>query len=226
MFRWTLYPIGKALVWLVLRIYGPVRIKGRSNVPKDGPLLVCANHLSDADPPTMFYAVPRPVWFMAKEEIFGIRLVGWVAKMYRSFPVKRGSPDRTAIRRAEELLKNGECLVIFPEGECSETGTLLPLLHGASLIIQRTGVPCVCAGIIGTNRIMPYGSVRPQRARGRVSVEFGSVLNLEVEPGRAGLEEITRRLTSELARLTGQDPPDQLTGAAPLDERKDLDAAT
>lgn len=206
LFRLLLYPLGKGMVWLVFRIFGPIRVSGREWTPRSGGLLVCANHISDADPPTMFYAIPRPVWFMAKEEIFGMGLIGWVARTYRAFPVKRGSPDRTAIRRAEELLTRGECVVIFPEGECSETGEQLPLLPGVGMIVQRTGVRCICAGIVGSNTVLPYGKLRPQRSKTGVQVTFGEVRDFADKTGRQGLESIVASLAEELAQLTGRQP--------------------
>jgi 1-acyl-sn-glycerol-3-phosphate acyltransferase len=227
-FRWLLYPAGKLLAVFGYWLFGPTRIEGRENVPRRGGLLVCANHISDADPALMFRAVPRPVWFMAKSEIFGIRFIGWVARLYRSFPVHRGAPDRAALRRAEQLLAKGECVVMFPEGRCSESGKLQPLLPGVAMILQRAKVPCVCAGIRGSNKTIPYGEVWPRRAGG-ITVRFGRPYDFSAFTGRPGIDRIVRALTEELARLAEQPVPDALEQGrrgAPLDDRQDLDAAT
>ncbi len=216
-FRWVLYPLGKLFAGAVYWLFGPLRVEGAKNVPRTGGLLVCANHISDADPPVMFLAVPRPVWFMAKEEVLSMGLIGVVAKLFRSFPVKRGSPDRHAIRRAEELLKKGECVVIFPEGECSESGVMQSLLPGVALILSRAKVPCICAGIIGTSQIIPYGSLRPRKAKTPVRVKFGNVM--DISGNRR--EEILATLTAEIAALAEQPIPNarnEVAGASALSE--------
>lgn len=198
MFRWTLYPLGKLLLSIFLGVLGPLRVYGRKNVPRRGGLLVLANHISDADPPTMFLAVPRPVWFMAKSELFEIKIIKYVIRWYRSFPIERGTPDRGAIRKTVGLLQSGECVVMFPEGECSEDGLPLPLLPGAALIVRTSGAPVVCAGIRGTSKILPYGKVFPRPAFGGVSVTFGKPRHFEKG---ATQEEILDWIEQELARL-------------------------
>lgn len=222
LFRAVLYPFGKLLTTLVFRVFGPLRVEGRAHVPRRGPVLVCANHISDADPPAMFHAVPRPAWFLAKEELFGMGAIGLVVRLYRSIPVRRGAPDRRALRRAEELLLRGECVIIFPEGECSQSGKLLPILPGAAMILRRTGATCVCAGIVGTNQILRYGSLRPRKACGPVTVRFGHPIAFEGDNGPASIETIVQRIGEELASLTGQPPPDVLQkprGGPSLDQR-------
>ncbi len=229
LFLVLLYPFGKLLTTVAFLIFGPLRVEGREHVPRRGPVLVCANHISDADPPAMFHAVPRPSWFLAKEELFNMGVIGLVVRLYRSIPVRRGAPDRRALRRAEELLLRGECVIIFPEGECSQSGKLLPILPGAALILRRTGATCVCAGIVGTNQIVRYGTLRPRKARGPVTIRFGKPLAFEGTDGPPSIQDIVQRIGEDLASLTGQAPPDVIQkprGGPALHEGQNDDATS
>lgn len=157
-----------------------------------------ANHISDADPPMMGYVVPRPAHFMAKSELFSVPVLGSIMRAYRAFPVNRGAPDRAALRKAIELLRAGECVVMFPEGECSETGEMLPLLPGAALIIRSAAVPVICCGLVGTNRIIPYGKLIPRPAFGGVRATFGMPRTFAHEQQ----EQILKWVEAELRDLT------------------------
>ncbi|MER3413109.1 MAG: 1-acyl-sn-glycerol-3-phosphate acyltransferase [Armatimonadota bacterium] len=200
MYRWVLYPLGKLVLAVFFLLFGPVRVRGRSLVPRQGGLLVVANHLSDVDPPLVGYALPRPAWFMAKSELFSIPILGKVIRAFRAFPVERGRPDRGAIRRAIELLRAGECVVVFPEGQISEDGRLQPALAGAAIIWKQAQVTCVVCGIVGSQRIVPFRAIIPRPALGGVSVRFGEPIPWE----RAhDIETFGEWFTREAQRLTG-----------------------
>src|SRR5688572_25699604 len=119
-YKWVGYPVTKALLAIGLFLLGPVRIRGRKNVPRSGGLLVISNHLSDCDPAVIGHALPRHSNFMAKRELFDIPILSWIIRTLQAFPVNRGSPDRAAIRKTVELLQKGEAVVVFPEGQLSE----------------------------------------------------------------------------------------------------------
>jgi 1-acyl-sn-glycerol-3-phosphate acyltransferase len=192
------YRIARVILAVVLFLLGPVKVRGKRTVPRSGGLLVLANHLSDCDPTVVGYALPRRVRFMAKSELFDIRFLGWLIKKLGAYPVKRGSPDRAAIRRTIELLKSGECVVMFPEGELSEDGTLQPILPGAELIVRMAGTCVQCAGLKGTDRILPFGKLIPRPAFGGVSVTLGEPRTFD----GAADGEIIAWIESELRRLS------------------------
>ena len=129
------------------------QVRGRQNVPSQGPVLVVANHLNLADPPLLFVSLGRKVIFMAKEELFRSGFSSYLIRGFGAFPVHRGQLDRKALRQAEQVLADGLALVMFPEGVRSSSGRLRPAFPGAALIALRSGVPIVPVGITGTERI-------------------------------------------------------------------------
>lgn len=181
---------------------GPVRVVGRYRVPKTGGLLILSNHLADVDPVVLWYASRRPIHFMAKSELFEMRILGRLIRVFKAFPVKRGEPDRQAIKHAIRLLKAGECVAVFPEGQLSEDGRLQPVLPGVGLIAKMAGVPILCCGLRGTQRMMPYGTTVPRPAFGGVTVNWGEIREFSKD---AEIEEITAWTESQLRMLTDQE---------------------
>jgi len=186
---WLARPIFWFLFHTVYLLYGGVRFEGRENVPLKGGVLITPNHISDSDPPTVGIALPRACWVMAKEEIFGMGFVGKISRWLHGFPVKRYSADRAALRKAEDLLKNGEAVVIFPEGKLSEDGKLQPLLPGTLLIARAANVPIIPTILIGTDNLMPYAETRPRRMKQPAIVRFGKPITMaELTSGYKGSE--------------------------------------
>src|SRR5512145_2875418 len=93
-------PVLRIVLWPFFALLGPLRVKGRYRVPRKGGVLVLANHISDSDPPFLQLACPRAIHFMAKSELFSIRVLGPVIRFFGGFPVKRGEPDRASLRYA------------------------------------------------------------------------------------------------------------------------------
>lgn len=195
-------PIGRAIAWVLLTLLGPVRVSGRSRVPRSGGLLVLANHLSDVDPIVVQYACPRPIRFMAKSDLFSIPVIGALMRYFQAFPVKRGEPDRGALKFSATVLKSGEAVGVFPEGQLSESGKLLEMKAGVALIVRMANVPVICLGLTGTQRIMPYAKVVPRPAFHRVDARWGQARSFTKE---STPEEILGWIESELRSLT--DPP-------------------
>ena len=177
------YWIVRPIIWVLLRIgymiFGGIRFEGREHVPLTGGALVTPNHISDADPPTIGVALPRDCWIMAKEELFAIRFIGKLIVWLHGFPVKRYTADRAALRKAEDLLKAGNLVVIFPEGKLSEDGKLQPILPGALLIAERAKVPIIPTAIIGTDELMPYATTTPRFMKQKIVVRFGPPVTVE-----------------------------------------------
>jgi 1-acyl-sn-glycerol-3-phosphate acyltransferase len=150
-------------------------LRGTANVPQSGPLLMVSNHVGAVDPAIIGAWTPRPVWFMAKAELFKGGWA-WLMRGYQAFPVVRHSPDRTALRRALDLLKHGSAVVLFPEGHRSENARLLRAEPGAGFIARRSGAPLVPIAITGTQNVLGRHSRIPRRAE--VAMTFGEPFQL------------------------------------------------
>jgi 1-acyl-sn-glycerol-3-phosphate acyltransferase len=192
-------PLGKLLASLFFLLFGPYRVRGAYRVPKKGPVLILPNHIADLDPPFVQVACPRGVRFMAKSELFEMKIIGPIIRYFGGFPVKRGEPDRNAIRKSVELLKAGEALVIFPEGQLSEDGELQELKPGVALIARMAGCPVICCGLKGTNKVMPYGKLIPRPAFSMLEATWGEVRQFDKS---ATTEEILEWITAQLRELT------------------------
>ncbi|MBV9852770.1 MAG: 1-acyl-sn-glycerol-3-phosphate acyltransferase [Armatimonadetes bacterium] len=210
MIYFLLYPVFFSVFRLLARVLGRMHSTGETFVPRTGPVIYCPNHVSDADPPVVFVCLPRRAWFIAKSELFAVPGFGWVLSRFHAFPIKRDTADRTALRRAEGVLRRGEPLVIFPEGRCAQDGKLQRMQPGAALLSVRTGAPIVPIGLRHTNELLPYGAKFPRFSRHPVRVDFGPPIrraDFAHLPRGAVVDAMTRKLGEELARLTQQSPP-------------------
>jgi 1-acyl-sn-glycerol-3-phosphate acyltransferase len=159
----TFYDVAKAVVWAILWTTFRFRVVGADKVPRDGGLVVAANHISNFDPPILGVAVPRPVWYMAKKELFAMPVLGPLIRRLNAFPVDRQAGGTAALRASLRMLKEGRPVVIFPEGGRNVTGTNEEKA-GAAFLAAVAGVPVVPAAIGGTRRLRPFN---------RVTVTFG-----------------------------------------------------
>ncbi|MDH7571682.1 MAG: lysophospholipid acyltransferase family protein, partial [Armatimonadota bacterium] len=109
---WTYWPVWN-VVRLLFRALGGAEVCGREHFPARGPVMVVSNHLSHVDPPLLAVVSPRYTFFMAKEELFRVPVLGAFLRSIGTFPVKRGTVDREAIRHALAVLAAGEVLGMF-----------------------------------------------------------------------------------------------------------------
>ncbi len=196
--RW----VCRQLLWLWCR--GPV--EGREHLPARGGALIVCNHASYLDPPALGSAVCRPMYFMAKAELFTVPLIRWLMPRINSFPVRRGAPDLAALREAVRLLQAGHLVGMFIEGTRSQDGRLGEPQPGAAMVALRAGVPVVPAAVLGGDQVLPPGTVRPRR--GRISVRFGKpfIPDPGDAQGRARLEPVGEQMMRAIAALL---PPER-----------------
>ncbi len=216
MFYFLTYPLFFVMFRLLTRVLGRLRSSGEANVPRTGAFLYCPNHTTDADPPILMATIPRRCWYIGKEELFDIRILGWMLAHFHAFPIKRDSADRAALRRAERLLRAGKPLTIFAEGRCSEDGKLQRLQPGAAMLAVRAGVPLLPVGIQNAYEFVPYGKFTPRRTKHPIIVTFGPPIRPEDYAHlrhSKQIEAMTQKLGEELARLTHQAPPPETPAA-------------
>ena len=166
----------RLIVWVYLgRLF---RIVGGDRVPREGPLMVCANHASTVDPPLVPAFLPRPdSWSMAKAEWFRPRsFVSWLFTQYHAFPIIRHSPDRRGLRRAIEILDGRGALIVYPEGHRVETGGMWPAEPGAGFIARASGAPVQPVALIGTRDCFPPHARWPRRTK--VEVHFAPLIRI------------------------------------------------
>jgi 1-acyl-sn-glycerol-3-phosphate acyltransferase len=164
------------LVTLVVLGTSSFHRSGLENVPRRGPLLIVSNHVGTADPPLIGAWTPRPVWFMAKAELFHGLFLRWLVTSYHAFPVVRHSPDRKALRRAFDLLRADQAVVLFPEGHRADDARLHRAEPGAGFVARRSGAPILALGIWGTEKVLARGRRFPRRAP--VFMRFGRPFQL------------------------------------------------
>src|SRR5690606_36105901 len=126
-----------------------IEVTGKNNIPKNGPVIICSNHISNLDPPIVGITCPRDIYFMAKDELFRKKFLGWLLRKLHAFPVNRGGQDRQALREGLKVLKDNHTLGLFPEGTRSKTGKLGKGLAGAGFFALRsnaTVIPCAISG--------------------------------------------------------------------------------
>lgn len=202
------------LVWGMPRFHAYVKLashclvprwsaSGRHHIPVRGPVIFAPNHISDVDAPLVGLCVRQPLWYMAKRELWQQRALVPLMNFFQAFPVDPASPDRTALRRSEELLSQGAYLVVFPEGQLSQSRELGPLLPGAMRLALRSGAPVIPVGIAGAEHVMPYGTMVPRFTWERVHVHFGPPVyfdDLRKMPPREAREQATQRLSAAMQR--------------------------
>jgi 1-acyl-sn-glycerol-3-phosphate acyltransferase len=151
---WSLaVPMARILLAMACR----VRVSGLENFPCEGPVILAPNHISHFDPPVLSTVFPRPIDWIAMSELYG---AGWSRRFFlalNAIPIRRGAPDRTALREAAKRLTSGRVVGIFPEGglrdgEASVLAGAAPL-RGAGLLARVSGAPVVPCAIVGTDRL-------------------------------------------------------------------------
>ena len=148
-----------------------LHVEGQEFIPRTGPAILAANHVSYIDPVIIWIAVGRPIRFMAKKELFRSPLFGWLIRKCGAFPVNRNRIDLQAFKRAISLLEAGEIVTIFPEGTRGDGVDLRPAKPGIGLIAARTGVPVIPAFHRGAEKVLPKGAWLPRPYR--ITVKFG-----------------------------------------------------
>lgn len=147
------YHFAKNVVWIILKILYRVEVKGKENIPKDGPVIICSNHISNFDPPLVAGSSSRPIHFLAKEELFKKKWLNFLLSKLQAFPIKRGMKDRQALRTAMNILSENHVLGLFPEGTRSKTGEIGEGLSGVGFFALRSEAQVVPCAIIGPYRI-------------------------------------------------------------------------
>jgi len=180
-----------------------LKVEGRENIPKEGKVLLVANHRSYLDPPIVAYAVKfRPVFFMAKSELFETPILSTLIKHWgNAFPVKRGKADLTALRTALEVLNKGELVCIFPEGQRAPSGKFLRAKWGAGLVALKAKAPIVPCLIDGSEKLI--GKEKLIGGLPKILVRFGKPFTINLEDRKENYQKAADLIMEKIKELKG-----------------------
>jgi 1-acyl-sn-glycerol-3-phosphate acyltransferase len=162
-------------VWAAARGLFRIRFEGAEHVPRTGPVIITPNHVTFMDPILVTIPIRRALHYMALEPFFRVRGLGALMRWARAFPIQEGEPDNPAVRRALRVLRQGEALVIFPEGGRSPDGRLQAFRTGAFRLALATGAPVVPVTIVGAFEAWPVQRRLPRP--GRIAITYHAPLD-------------------------------------------------
>jgi len=178
-----------------------LKVKGRENVPEKGGVLIVANHRSYLDPPLVAFAVrKRPVFFMAKSELFEMPLLSTLIKHWgNAFPVRRGKPDLQALKTAIKILEKEELVCIFPEGQRAPAGKFLKPKWGAGVVVLKAKVPVIPCLIEGSEALI--GIEKMFSGLPKVTIKFGKPFHVELEDKKENYQKAADILMEKIKEL-------------------------
>ena len=160
----------RALVALARALFMPVmtmNVTGLENFPRQGPVVLAANHVTNFDVFPMQFALPRPIFFMGKAELFRNPLMDIILRNLSGFPVNRGDKDLWAMRHAAKVLQHGQTLGMFPEGTRSKGMGLAVAKTGAARLALDAECPIVPMAVVGSDQFFKRF---PQRTRVQITL--------------------------------------------------------
>ena len=195
-----LWRLIRGVIRLVAAIVLDIQVVGRQNVLETGPLIIASNHLSWTDVPLIPAFLKRKVVYMAKEETFQGNM-GWLVRFLGAFPVKRGEADRQSLITAQQQLKTGHILSIFPEGTRSKIHSLGQAHAGMGMIALRSGAPVLPVAIYGSENAL-------KKFRPRITIIFGEPMILTPKGKKITREDIDESTEHVMLRIASMLPPE------------------
>lgn len=186
-----LYQLIRAIVKALYSVPFRFRIVGSENIPKEGGIIFCPNHISNHDAITITISQKRNLSFMGKDSLFKIPLFGLILKKVGAFPVKRGTGDIGAVRKAIEVIEAGKALVMFPEGTRNKTDELLlEFKTGAALVAKK-----------GNGKIVPVAIIGKYKLFSKITVQFGTPVSPEDFGEKPDLHAMMAAVKTQVAQM-------------------------
>ena len=196
--------------------------RGKDNIPREGGIIVAANHVSEIDPLVIghfLYDMGRAPRFLAKAELWRKAPLKWIVEGAKQIPVSRHAADASAaVAPAVDALARGECVLIYPEGSATRDPELWPMKAktGIARVALLSGAPVIPIAQWGPEAILPYKARRPKLfPRRTMRILAGPPVDLSAYIGkpltaellRAATDTVMRRIADQLAELRGGTPP-------------------
>lgn len=213
--------VAYAGLWLlchaVARLCFRLQVRGRELVPKQGGVLIAANHASYLDIPLVGCGLRRRAWYLGRQDLFGPDWVKAICRWLGWIPIRQGRVDREGFGKAINLIKQGQVVVIYPEGTRTPDGALQTGKPGIGVIVEETRCPVVPAYIKGAYDALPMGRTWVQFRP--VQVTFGAPIDFTKDlarmTGKEFYKHVSRTVMERIAEL-GQvpQPADRSVGSA------------
>ena len=197
--------MGHLLARFCFRAFGRMEVSGVECVPPGGPLIVMCNHISANDPPLLVAAIPRPLFFIAKKELFGNPVARFWMRAFHVSPFDRSGTGIDAVRVLMQNLERDRAVVIFPEGHRSPDHTLQKGMLGVVYLALKSQAPILPVGVTGTHKFPIWRIAFPFS---RMKASIGQPFTLPVIEGKPSREVMSSLLDMVMGRIADQLPPE------------------
>lgn len=191
------YTFARAIGRIIFFFLG-LKTEGLENIPSSGAAIIAPNHVSNWDPIVVGIAMKRPICFMGKASLFKYEITNYVFTKLNAFPVNKEYPDRQAIRRSLQVLKEGKMLGIFPQGVRDRSGEARAQA-GVVMIALKSGAPIIPVACLGTGHYFPCGWLRPLVVRAGQPIYLDEFKGQRI--GSAGMEKISEDIMNKINGL-------------------------
>lgn len=202
MMRW-IYWLGWMSFGAAFRTLFGMRVIGEENLITEGPVLVASNHQSFLDPPLIGNLYKTEMVFLARKSLFKGPAT-WVYPQWNAIPVDQDRPDMASLKTIIRKLKEGDRVLVFPEGARTMDGSLGEAAPGIGLIAAKSGAPIQPVRIRGAREALPRGSSRIRFER--ITVTIGKPIyltadELKAASGKQGYDDLAKRIMNAIAEL-------------------------
>lgn len=191
------------LTRLIARVFFRYRIIHSERIPEEGPVILAMNHESYLDPPFAGIGSRRAIYFLARDTLLDVPVLGWILPKLNVIPVDQDGGDRSALKALIRILRSGHGTLVFPEGSRTLDGKLQPAQPGIGLVIAKTLAPVVPMRIFGAHEAWPRGGGRLRFHP--ITIVVGEPLYFsaaDVEgPGREVYPRLSQRVMDAIAAL-------------------------
>ena len=201
----AIYRLGHHLGRFCFGTFGRMRVTGLENVPPRGPVILACNHLAFTDPPLLVAAIPRPLYFLGKKELFGNPVGAFLMRGFHVSPYDRATIGADTMRIMLAHLERDRAVVIFPEGTRSPHHALQWAMPGIVYLALRSQAPILPVGITGTQKIRAWRMPVPLC---QLNASIGPPFTLPIIEGRAPRPVMDSMLRMVMERVARQLPPE------------------